>query len=897
MLSILFSIGLLLAPSVIAAEPDEDTLYFKIKNLVELEILKQNAEVQIERFAAGIFYDKELVTIVKEGDEELSKQMEIKIPFVDMSLTKDISAMCGKNSSDQEEQNAYITCLAAQEILKSIVDKNSWHRTLGRDLQAITSGYEVGIEGYPGKPVDAIMRMSSIAQLWRAGNDTYTQPFLETLTRAEPWPEDQMEDIDEALQEIVSDLKEFIITTDEDKEDDTEMVAAVWRYKDGVQYIRDREGECASAPTTPDNPERVWLERRWCDIEDKLLAVLNDQILPNADLELGNEEFVIFSSFVDKESNIFIWIRDNDIGLQWYIPIEPVQAALYHPDYSDCLENDPLRDCYDDYEEESIIRGGLYPIKQDGSGLRPGGDSLSTGPLNPPRPSEEDDNGDPLPKEGLIVPQPKEGDGICSHPFSKRGYLCRAIESEACDLTSRDEEELIQAGTGGIVLTRCQPERFKDDVARKISGEDICGIGGWRETVEDNLDEDTPELDPDMTPNHCAACAIDVICKESCWDEPEMKDFARTSLGKRKGVVEVCVPTSLDPSQYKYLMAHEMIHAQQICNISNIEVAEKLGFHLPENQKPASCCAFEREAYFVQCKMAALDGILDKMEATIDQCASAMANFSCAVYDEDPDDDDYVCTNDGIDPAIIAELLSKTVAEMAPDLILPQTCEEAMDVPQVQAIRNSIPLACKPGCQSKYVNTIGNNLCFTGQCIEETHEWSAPIGGRTALTAGDEAYPWVSCEAENPNIGQFAVPPAITGPRFPLYRPELLMKQLDDAICQINGLPSRTPPALCGFDVAKTLDLPPLSFLQSGDKLATQPGKYATNSIALENAAQGLGARIANEMFIQYLNTGAKNFAELMKMSHRLFTEVGDITFPSTMCPRYTDGDLCDQLQ
>ncbi|MBT5468455.1 hypothetical protein HOK40_02060, partial [Candidatus Peregrinibacteria bacterium] len=140
MLSILFSIGLLLAPSVIAAEPDEDTLYFKIKNLVELEILKQNAEVQIERFAAGIFYDKELVTIVKEGDEELSKQMEIKIPFVDMSLTKDISAMCGKNSSDQEEQNAYITCLAAQEILKSIVDKNSWHRTLGRDLQAITSG-------------------------------------------------------------------------------------------------------------------------------------------------------------------------------------------------------------------------------------------------------------------------------------------------------------------------------------------------------------------------------------------------------------------------------------------------------------------------------------------------------------------------------------------------------------------------------------------------------------------------------------------------------------------------------------------------------------------------------------------------------------------------------------
>jgi hypothetical protein len=897
MLSILFSIGLIFTPGAYAGNTDEDTLYFRIKNLVELEILKQNAEVQIERFAAGIFYDKELVTIVKEGDEELSKQMEIKIPFVDMSLTKDISAMCGKNSSDQEEQNAYITCLAAQEILKSIVDKNSWHRTLGRDLQAITSGYEVGIEGYPGKPVDAIMRMSSIAQLWRAGNDTYTQPFLETLTRAEPWPEDQMEDIEQDLQEVVSDLKEFIITTDEDKEDDTEMVAAVWRYKDGVQYIRDREGECASAPTTPDNPERVWLERRWCDIEDKLLAVLRDLILANANLEMGNEEFVIFSSFVDKESNIFIWIRDNDIGLQWYIPIEPVQAALYHPDYSDCLENDPLHDCYDDYEEESIIRGGFYPIKQDGSGLRPGGDSLFTGPLNPPRPSEEDDNGDPLPKEGLIVPQPKEGDGICSHPFSARGYLCRAIESEACDLTPKDEEELIEAGTGGIVLTRCQPERFKDDVARKVSGENICGIGGWRENVQENLDNDSPYEDPDMVPNHCAACAIDIVCKEKCFDDPMMEFFAKTSMRSSTGVVEVCVPTTLGPDDFEYLMAHELIHAQQICNDSNIQTAERLGHTLPEPERAAACCASEREAYFVQCKMLALDGVLDKAGLTIDQCASAFSNFSCGHLDEDPDDDDYVCTNDGIDPSIMIPLVNGAIDELDDQIDGAGSCPGAMNDPRVLAIRNSIPLACKPGCQSKYVNTIGNNLCFTGQCIEETHEWSAPIGGRTALTAGDEAYPWASCEAPDPRIGQFAVPPAITAPKFPLYRPELLMKQLDDAICQINGLPSRTPPALCGFDVAKTLDLPPLSFLQSGDKLATQPGKYATNSIALENAAQGLGARIANEMFIQYLNTGAKNFAELMKMSHRLFTEVGDITFPSTMCPRYTDGDLCDQLQ
>ncbi len=898
MLSLLISIGLIFSPSVLAQEEEKDTLYYKIKDLVELEIVKDRTELVIERFTSGIFYDKKLETIVTEGGSEKAKQMEIKTDYVDMSLVKDIIGMCGDGGESGNEHKEHITCLQAQEIIKNLIDRNGWHRTLGRDLQAIASGYEVGIEGYPGKPVDAIMRMSSIAQLWRAANDPFTQPFLETLTRAEPWPEDEIDTIESKLQSIVDSLEDYIRESgdgDDRKEDDSEMVAAVWRYKDGVNYIINKEGECDSS-AEPSDVDRMWLEKRWCSLEEDLLDVLENHVLAE-DIEKGNDEFIIFPSFVDKENNMFIWIRDDDIGLQWFVPIEPVQAALYHPDYGDCLDGDSVKSCYDSYQEDKIIRGGQYPLKQDGTGLRPGGSGLFSGDLNPPRDSDEDSDGNPLPPEGLVVPQPKETEGICSHPFSKRGYLCRAIESEACDLTEKDNEELNETGTGGIVLTRCQPERFKDDIARRVSGEDICGIGGWREEVEENMTEDTPDEDEDITPNQCAACAIDIVCKDNCYDDPDLKGKARTSKAKRDGVIEVCIPTSIGAEEIEYLMAHELVHAQQMCADSNIQTAERLGYNLPKPEQPAACCALEREAYFMQCKLLALDSVLDKVGITIDQCASALSNFSCKEFDEDPDDDDYVCTNDGVDPQVVYDLVTQTTVEMLDQLDLPATCEDAMKGDRVKSIRNSIPLACKPGCQARYVNTIGNNLCYTGQCLEETHEWSVAISGKSALTTNDQAYPWNACEETDPNIGQFAVPPAITSPRFPLYRPEYLLKQLDDALCQINGLPARTPPVLCGFNEEKVLNLPPLNFLQSTDELAAEPDMYSQTALGIQYAAPGMGSRIANEMFTQYLRISTRNLSELLEMSHRLFNEVGEISFPATMCPRYMDGNLCDQLQ
>ena len=895
MIKLLIIIGVLIPTAY--AEGD-DTLYKKFKTAVELESRLEEATLPDQRFAIGIYHDDEIDT--NDLNNEIVPFEIKKEDYVDYSLRMQVTTMCG----DDEMKNDLFMCIMVQDRLTNIVSRNVWLRKLGRDLQAIVTGYEMGIDGYPGKPVDIIGRFSSIMHLWRAANDTYTQPFVETLTQARTLPPEIQDELKEDSQAIVESLKELIRTWTADEEDAEEkkdkddMAAAIRRYRHGVQYVIDREGACEDAEEYPENPANVWLERRWCDLEEDLIEIRDK--LQTDDVEFGNDEHILYPSFVDQESNIFIWMRYDDVGLQWYVQIEPVQAALYHPNYGDCIEGDTPKNCYNTYSE-FLVRGGKYPSKlgeeekEDQPFL-----SLDTEGQDPNNGSENDDEETEEEKESnnAVVPEPKEGDGVCSHPYGRNGYLCRVIEYEACDLTNKQEEELQVAGTGGIVLTRCQPERFKNDVARRVSGSNICGIGGWKETVEANLVEDTAEEQLDMRPTACANCAIDVICKDVCREDAT----ATTSFFRRHDVIEICVnKTGSGIEQPYYLLAHELTHAQLMCDESTLQTLERTGNDVtdPPSDKEAAagCCASEREAYFVQCKMFALDGILDKALITIDQCASAYANFSCHTFDDDPNDDDQVCTNDGIDPDFLLDTIGESITKMLEDgsLDIPETCEDSLEDPRIKAFYNSYPLSCKPGCQSKYQNTIGNNICFTGQCIEETHERARDIPGRMSLTVVDQGFPWDSCELPDPDIGEVEAPPAITPPIFPLYRPALMLQELDHALCQINGLPARTPPILCGFDHTKRLGLPPLTFIQSIDDIRLQPKEYEATGLGIQYAASAIGSRVATDMFTIYLNSGARQFADILNTMYHILNQVGDIEFPSQMCSRYSGNAGCPQ--
>ena len=898
MIKLLLLIGLMI-PSVFAEE--EDTLYFRVKNIVELESRTEEATLPVQRFSLGVFHDFKLDT---RDTTDLTVPFEIRSEeYVDDSIQTNYPKMCG----DLDLKNAYMTCLLAQNRLRTAVERNTWLRQLGRNMQAIVSGYEMGIDGYPAKPIDVITRFSSITHLWRAANDPFVEPFLEVLTRARPWPDGKEDDIKDKAKEIVDMLKGMIRTWEAEADDATEkkdkdaLISAIHRYRHGVRYVIEREGSCGDPPALLPIPENLWLDKRVCALEE-ILKELSD-IIQTVPADVGNDEHILYPSFIDKENNIYIWIRYDDVGLQWYIPLEPVQAALYPPEFGNCLESGATPTLCIKRYTNFMIRGGKYPNKQgeDERNDQPALGTLGSGGGGNGGDEDEDLN------DHAVVPEPKEGDGICSHPFSKRGYLCRRIEYEACDLTKEQEDELKAAGTGGIVLTRCQPERFKDDVARKVSSSNICGIGGWKETVQENLVEDTPEEQPDMRPNKCAACAVDVVCKEECIEGNNT--IATTALFPENGVTKICIPSNPPiKSQIYYLLAHELIHAQQNCNDSTIQKLERIGL-LDENTKdPGACCAAEREAYLVQCKLYAIDGILDKAGVTIDQCASAYANFSCKAHEDEDEDgdeeddevleDDYVCTNDGIDPQLVAKAIVTALKEITPTLNLPTSCAKALKHPRIKAIYNSFPLSCKPGCQTKYQNTIGNNFCYTGQCLEETREWARDIPGRMSLTTVDQGFPWDSCERPDPNLGDFEAPPALTAPRFPIYRPARMLQELDIALCQINLLPARTPPIICGFEAVKRIGLPPLTLIQSVDDLALQPEQYDRTGLSIQYAASAIGSRVATDMFTQYLRTGSRQFTDLLNMMYHILDGVANLEFPSMMCPRYADENFsCQDLQ
>ena len=134
-------------------------------------------------------------------------------------------------------------------------------------------------------------------------------------------------------------------------------------------------------------------------------------------------------------------MRYDDVGLQLYIPLEPMQAALYHPDYGDCLDSDlSAKDCFDTFSD-FIMRGGTYPNKQGEDqkddqpslGIDGSGQSSSSSSANSTNIESQNDH--------AVVPEPKEGEGICSHPLGKRVYRGRRIEYEAGDLNIKQQTE------------------------------------------------------------------------------------------------------------------------------------------------------------------------------------------------------------------------------------------------------------------------------------------------------------------------------------------------------------------------------------------------------------------------------------------------------------------------
>lgn len=852
MIRALILIGLLLAPS---AHAQSETLYNQVKALIEFEDQSTETELILQRFSLGLYYDQVQTITDESGPNPINVPFEIaEETYADLAVTGEYSELCG---TEEEKKVTYGVCHEVMNQIQVAIEKNSWHRQLGRELQMIAAGYETGMDGYPGKAVDIIPRLFSITHLWRAGSDTLINPFVEFLTRARQYPAAKEEDIEEASKAVVELLQDMIYKWEEgetEKKDDTKLRAMLHRYRHGVRRVIAEDGDCEDYEQTlvGINTSLYWLYARDCDLEDALIEL--SDLLQKDQFEIGFDEQVIYPAHIDKEKNIYLWMRYDDVGLQPVLPFEPVQTTIATESFLDCIDDEnSYRDCYE-ADPSQLVRGGRYPPKLD--------------------------------VLGTLVPQPGPGQGVCSHPFGKRGYLCRDTEQEICDLNQEQKNQLAANGTGGIILTGCKPQKFRYPVAKTVSGPNICGIGGWREEVEGNKEEDTPAEDRYMEVPPCSACAVDIICSQG-------GTCPAGTLVKRDGIIEICLPEEEEkPGDSLTTLVQKFVQARQMCGESPLQTAQR-------TQGAEGCCAAAQEAHFAQCKVYATLGILENIQVTIEECASLYANTSCQQYDADPDDDFHVCTEGESNPALVQGAITAQLAQMAQagTLRMPTTCSEAMKDPRILALRNSLPLSCKPGCQAQYQNTIGNNFCFTGQCLEETQEWSRSVPGRMGLTTLDQDFPWDACMLPDPNLGNFDVPPALLAPTLPAYNPERFVRELDEELCQINGLPLQMPSILCAYNPQLSLDLEREEYAQIAQDLRSEPEDYDATGVGVEYSAQGVGARIATEMFTAYLTPAARSFADILSTMHHIFHRVGDLTFPDTMCPRYaSDSYSCNQL-
>ncbi|MDD5623476.1 MAG: hypothetical protein PHI23_02065 [Candidatus Peribacteraceae bacterium] len=827
----LLPLALLLLPVIAHGEcPSGGTakygLYEQVRTFTEYERMSDQSEGEVNEFVARI---------LSEGEKPYSAD-DIQTALEQM-----------QNEFCVNRETTIGGCGPLYGSIHTFANRVERTRTLGRELLLIASGYEVGVDGYVGRPVDFHAKLPGITRLWAGMTDQLFTPLKKTRIRSIP--------LSGNLEDYIcgSSAINFHIDTPE------KFTWAVWRYRLGFNAVKEEPGSCSD---DAGNSELGLLKKRWCDVEEGLQNYLDrlPRNLGDFDPPLTRGEVAVFPVLrfnggknpeEDRGGGYVAWAwakNENgkivrDAGLQWELPLSPLLPSLLKtPTSQDC--NAEMKD--EGYckivGEKNILPGGLYP--------------------DPPK-------------------EPGVGKGICALPFAQRGYLCRAQELENCDEeVEKDERE--------VALTTCKPQQYKTITDFTKSGPDICRLGWWRTPAEEPPPvKDTADEDPDLRPDECGICAVDFYCGDCPGG-----GYGFTFPKDENGVIKICISANAPPAIMPYFLIHEMIHAQQYCRYP-------IGLKPTDIADTAEkCCAYEHEAYLAGGISMANDGIFDAFPISVEDYASLGPNTSCSGFGKN------ICSSIEI-PRAIRTSLDRKIEERAgelnpnapscPDLINDLDTLE----PRVAAMKESLKDPCTPGCRTRYENTIGNNLCYAGQCIEQSIEESRIIPGRMAANSGDESFPWDMCAKEDPGYGKLLVIPAHSPPLFPPYNPALLIEALDTALCQINGFPARTPPVLCGFDTTRRLNTPLQDYLNTAISLGNQPIENLIPSLGLQRMTQSIATRIGTDLTARYLEWAGRSMADIARSANVLLQQISDVKFPATMCPREAASteNLCEQLK
>lgn len=877
----MFILLLMIPISVLAAG---QTFYSRIRGFTEFSEILNGADLAVMRYIPKIF---------PEASPDISKA------DVDSALFLQLFNLCGGKLEFGE-------CATVSSDVHKFTIRIEFIRTLGRDLQLIASGYERMVNEH-SIPSSLILKVFSVLKFWQSDTDSYLSPFKNIRMRSVFFPKEKEEEVQAAYGGVQGALA-ALIDRESGKEYRDEFIAAVWRYQYGFREVQELEGESCEAFVNPElNKEAHNLFERWCGVEDALEKVWDLVVETEFDppLQAGD----IFMPHLIEDLGVIVWIRIDgikdeelfgDVGLTWEFALEPVYPTLITKD-------------------GVVVLGGEYP--------------------DPPK--------IPAPRTKLCKQLLASFGYLCKPVEATK---CPVPEEDEEDDTDDDEE----SGTG-VVLTNCKPLNLSGSGAWRTmeSGPNICGIGGWRTAPEEeDEDESAEDEDEDLMPDECSNCGVKFSSGEDCGSggggggggDEDNPSGAAGIFKDDDRMIGICIDETeiIEGGEIpaEYALIHSLVHAQQLCNLPphtglysptkwieaeieeedvdadadidvdvdadvDVEIEAELEIAATQEEYQKACCSKETEAYMVMCNAIAEDGNFDDTDITIEECASVLADKTCtdAIKQNMEEGEEiemptsfclkvpYPLFADDPDKKNLFERIIEAANQSEEGPSIEDLIEEEDLPPRVQAIKDSMALVCSPTCKTQYRNSIGNNACFLGQCIEQSIEYARIIPGRMAFVTQDAAYAWdADVEIQDDN-GAFLSVPAISDTVIPAYRPALFMQHMDKAFCQANGLPLFSPPDRCVFDTRRRLQLALNEFSPMAEAFINQPAQQDTSAENTQEMLQSAGARIGTRLFVNYFHTKVRQFAQLVRVANSLFKDITETEFPDSMCKRYNGPD------
>ncbi len=754
-------------------------------------------------------------------------------PDIEAAVRKELWRIC----TDTRNLDAGY-CVSLGPVIENAVRSEEIIRTLGRDLQVIAASYEMPVDGYPGRETALPTRYASLESLWRAGSDlkNVAPPGLKDgpSLRMLPLPKEDNQQWKDAKKNIIGRLA--LQTGDE-------RTGAVFRYRFGYRYVEGKRTKTPPRiPANVEGTERQYLYKRW------------DGSRGSADIEGGLRD---------------VWLRLKDEIPRMKPPLKPGEAVFF-PAIELGIPDVTAWVFFELCTEESPAPGRCEQITFDEN---PGVQALITGdaglvfrtPTEPVLPSLMVERGItcapgnancPAIRGGLYPPEHTKSEGLCSFPSARAGYLCRGVPANpggSCEGTpSKPPPNTIVLGTcvaGAEYVTE--------------QGPNVCRDLLWRNPVS-----------ADDNNNSCVNCSINFQCQSSCLGE-----MAYIEQKKDDGTINMCINRGA-PIPYKYVLMHELVHAQQECRRKpNTDLVPDL----------PTCCLLDSESNATMCEALTTDGLLKGSGITTEECARALTNKGCTAFG--------VCYQT---LTVTPDRVLSVAAANAP--AVKQTCEESYAEktrdPRVQALLDGLLGVSNAACETTYRNTIGNNMCYMGQMVEEALEEERLIPGRTPSTLADEIAPWDMCESPDPAFGTFLTPPPTVTSWFPAYRPALLLRTFERALCQINGLPPYALPIQCTTDAGRRLGAFPLSPPETAKTLLDQMLEAGLPTSRMQDLGAAYGTRLGTQLYAEYLKRSSKTLSEITESAAELLGNLADIEFTDTMCPENGATDpLIDALK